>query len=37
VAAAVVDAMAGLELHYPVLSKAKRQELALARKKLEAE
>jgi PPK2 family polyphosphate:nucleotide phosphotransferase len=37
VAAAVVDAMAGLELHYPVLSKAKRRELALARKKLEAE
>jgi PPK2 family polyphosphate:nucleotide phosphotransferase len=37
VAAAVVDAMANLKLHYPVVSKAKRQELALARKTLEAE
>ncbi len=37
VAAAVVDAMAALKLHYPVVSKAKRQELAIARKKLEAE
>jgi PPK2 family polyphosphate:nucleotide phosphotransferase len=37
VAAAVVDAMANLKLHYPVVSKAKRQELALARKTLETE
>lgn len=37
VAAAVVDAMAALKLHYPVVSKAKRQELAMARRKLEAE
>jgi PPK2 family polyphosphate:nucleotide phosphotransferase len=37
VAAAVVDAIANLELHYPVVSKAKRQELAIARRKLEAE
>jgi PPK2 family polyphosphate:nucleotide phosphotransferase len=37
VAAAVVDAMAGLKLHYPVISAAKRQELAAARRKLQAE
>jgi PPK2 family polyphosphate:nucleotide phosphotransferase len=37
VAAAVVDTMARLKLHYPVVGKAKRQELAEARRKLEAE
>jgi len=37
VAAAVVDAMAGLKLHYPVVGPAKRKELAAARKRLEAE
>ncbi len=37
VAAAVVDAMAALKLHYPVVSPAKRQELAAARRKLQAE
>ncbi len=37
VAAAVVDAMAGLELHYPVLSPARRRELAGSRARLEAE
>ena len=36
-AAAVVDAMAGLKLHYPVVSPAKRKELAAARRQLEAE
>lgn len=37
VAAAVVDAMAGLKLHYPALSPAKRRELADSRTRLEAE
>jgi hypothetical protein len=37
VAAAVVDAMARLKLHYPVVGPAKRKELAAARKRLEAE
>lgn len=37
VAAAVVDAMAGLKLHYPVVSPAKRKELVAARKRLDAE
>ena len=37
VAAAVVDAMAGLKLHYPVVGPAKRKELAAARKRLDAE
>jgi PPK2 family polyphosphate:nucleotide phosphotransferase len=37
VAAAVVDAMAGLKLHYPVVSPAKRGELAAARRRLDAE
>lgn len=37
VAAAVVDAMAALKLHYPEVSAAKRQELAVARRKLAAE
>ncbi|MDH4022195.1 MAG: polyphosphate kinase 2 family protein [Gammaproteobacteria bacterium] len=37
VAAAVVDAMARLKLHYPVVSPAIHKELAAARKQLEAE
>jgi PPK2 family polyphosphate:nucleotide phosphotransferase len=37
VAAAVVDAMARLKLHYPVVSPAKRKELAAARRQLDAE
>jgi PPK2 family polyphosphate:nucleotide phosphotransferase len=37
VVAAVVDAMASLKLHYPVVGPAKRRELAAARRKLEAE
>jgi polyphosphate kinase 2 (PPK2 family) len=37
VAAAVVDAMAGLKLHYPAVGPAKRKELATARVKLESE
>jgi PPK2 family polyphosphate:nucleotide phosphotransferase len=37
VAAAVVETMARLKLHYPVVSPAKRKELAAARKRLEAE
>mgnify|MGYP000858215668 CR=1 FL=1 len=37
VAAAVVDAMAGLKLHYPKLGPAKLRELAAARKRLAAE
>jgi PPK2 family polyphosphate:nucleotide phosphotransferase len=37
VAAAVVDAMARLKLHYPVVSPAKRKELEAARRQLEAE
>lgn len=37
VAAAVVDAMARLKLHYPVVGPAKRKELAAARKRLDAE
>jgi len=37
VAAAVVQAIAGLKLHYPVVGPAKRKELAAARKRLEAE
>ena len=37
VGAAVVDAMAGLKLHYPQVGPAKLKELAAARKRLEAE
>ena len=37
VAAAVVDAMASLKLHYPKVSPAKLKELAAARRQLEAE
>ena len=37
VAAAVVDAMAGLKLHYPVVGPAQRKALAAARAKLEKE
>ena len=37
VAAAVVDAMAGLKLKYPVVGPGKRKELAAARKRLDAE
>jgi PPK2 family polyphosphate:nucleotide phosphotransferase len=37
VAAAVVDAIAQLKLHYPVIDGAKRKELAAARARLEAE
>jgi polyphosphate kinase 2 (PPK2 family) len=37
VAGAVVDAMAGLELHYPVVGPAEKKELAAARRRLEAE
>ena len=37
VAAAVVDAIAGLKLHYPVVSAAQRKDLAAARTKLEKE
>jgi PPK2 family polyphosphate:nucleotide phosphotransferase len=37
VAAAVVDAMAALKLHYPVVGPAKKKELAAARRRLEAE
>ena len=37
VAAAVVDALASLDLHYPKVDKAKRAELARARKLLLAE
>jgi PPK2 family polyphosphate:nucleotide phosphotransferase len=37
VAAAVVDAMAGLKLHYPVVGPGKRKELATARSRLERE
>ena len=35
VAAAVIEGLASLDLHYPTLDKAKRQELAAARKALE--
>jgi hypothetical protein len=37
VAAAVVDAIAGLKLHYPVVGPAARKQLAAARVKLERE
>ncbi|MGL6223968.1 MAG: polyphosphate kinase 2 family protein [Steroidobacteraceae bacterium] len=37
VAVAVVQAIAGLKLHYPVVGPAKRKELAAARKQLDAE
>ena len=37
VAAAVVDAIAGLKLHYPVVGPDKRKQLAAARRSLEAE
>jgi PPK2 family polyphosphate:nucleotide phosphotransferase len=36
VAAAVIDALASLDLHYPEVSEAQRQELAAAKKELEA-
>jgi hypothetical protein len=35
VAAAIIDGMASLNLKYPVLDKAKREELAAARRALE--
>jgi PPK2 family polyphosphate:nucleotide phosphotransferase len=37
VAAAIIDALAGLDLHYPKVGKAARQELAKARRVLERE
>jgi PPK2 family polyphosphate:nucleotide phosphotransferase len=37
VAAAIIDALAGLDLHYPKVDKAKRTALAAARKQLAAE
>jgi hypothetical protein len=37
VAAAIIDALASLDLHYPKVSKAKLQELAVAKEALLAE
>src|SRR6185436_14085835 len=37
VAAAIIDALAGLDLHYPKVDKAKRAALAVARKQLDQE
>ena len=37
VAGAIIDAMEGLDLHYPVVDDAKKKELAAARRLLNAE